>query len=76
MRCLTKIKEINRRDRIRNTAVVKELNISSIGKPIAERQLGYFHRKTNDTSIAKEAFLEKNSIIITKKMKRTTQISN
>ena len=58
MRFLRRIKAITRRDRIRNTIVVEELNMVPIEKAIEEIQLsslGHVHR-TNEERLAEEIF--------------------
>jgi len=54
MRLPRRIKEITRRDRIRNTVVVEEINIVSIEKVIEELQLSlleHVHRKISQGNI-------------------------
>ena len=57
-RFLRRIKGIPRRDRIRNTVVVEELNIAPIEKIIEERQLSLFGHVhiMNDERLAREIF--------------------
>ena len=68
MRFLRRIKGINRRDGIRNTVVVEELNMMPIEKVIEDRQLSFLEHvhRMNKERLAKEIFevrvLEKSKV--------------